>query len=59
MEIGAPPQIEARQDGDHSTPFQERFWISGRASRSRRLDTPFRLFTRLKTTTFGGYATSR
>ena len=59
MEIGAPPQLEAKQDGDHSAPFQERFWISGRASRSRRLDTAFRLFTRLEAATVGGYATSR
>jgi hypothetical protein len=59
MEIGAPPQLEAKYDGDHSAPFQYRFWRSGRSLRSKRLDTPLRLFTRFETATLGGYSTSR
>jgi hypothetical protein len=29
METGAPPQDAAKQDGDHRTPFQQRFRMSG------------------------------
>ena len=59
MDIGVPPQREAKQDGDQSTPFQSRVWMSGRSLRSRRLDTPSRLLTRFGTATFGGYSTRR
>jgi hypothetical protein len=27
--VGAPPQDAAKQDGDHRTPFQQHFWMSG------------------------------
>ena len=45
MLIGAPPQRAAKYDGDQSMPFQYRAAKSGRSSRSKRLNTPFRLLT--------------
>ena len=45
--------------GDQSTPFQWRLWLSGRCWRSKRLETPLRLFTSEETASFGGYSTSR
>lgn len=53
-ESGAPPQDAAKYDGDHRTPRRKRPARSGRSLRSRRLDTPFRLFTSFDSGTFGG-----
>ena len=52
--MGAPPQLEAKYDGDHSMFFQYLLAMSGRSFRNRRLDTPLRLFTRFDTATLGG-----
>ena len=52
--MDAPPQDEAKYDGDHSMFFQYLLAMSGRSLRSRRLETPLRLFTMLETATFGG-----
>ena len=52
--MGAPPQDEAKYDGDYSMFFQYLLAMSGRSLRSRRLETPLRLFTMLETATFGG-----
>ncbi len=56
---GAPPELAAKSDGDHSAPFRSCFWMSDHSLRSKRPDTPFRLLTGLETATFGGYATRR
>jgi hypothetical protein len=54
IESGAPPHEAAKYDGDHSTPLLYRPDTSGRISRSRRLDTPLRLFTSPEMRIFGG-----
>jgi len=54
MPTGAPPQLAAKYDGDQSTPFQYRAAKAGRSSLSKRLDTPFRLFTNEDTECFEG-----
>lgn len=59
MLIGAPPQLAAKYEGDHSTPLKYRPAISGRSSRNNRDDTPLRLLTSFESVTFGGYSTSR
>lgn len=59
MLIGAPPQLAAKYDGDHSMPLKYRPVISGRISRTRRDDTPLRLFTSFESATLGGYSTNR
>ena len=58
--IGAPPHVATKYDGDHSTfDFDLGVARSGRSTRSRRLDTPFREFTNRATDSFGGYSTNR
>ncbi len=32
MASGAPPQLAAKSDGDHSAPFRSRFWMSDHPS---------------------------
>lgn len=54
MPIGAPPQLAAKYDGDQRTSFQYFRSKSGRSSLSRRLETPFKLFTSEDTECFGG-----
>lgn len=53
---GAPPQDAAKYDGDHRCSR----WVRRlNCRRSRRLDTPLRLFTSREICTVGGYSTSR
>ncbi len=40
MASGAPPELTAKSDGDHSAPFRSRFWMSDHPLRSKRPDTP-------------------